>query len=131
MAVFVRASASGRGTKLRAAFPAVAPARDDSELAVGDIVPEFRSVENLAAFKALGSTANVNCGKSNEITGAASEAASPSAQTRCRTAADCRWSNLQASAASAIATVDLMTTPPKGKPIIARMHDGMSENAII
>jgi len=80
---------------------------------------------------ALGSTWSVNCGDIKEITGTISDAASPNTQTRCRTAADCRWSNVHASAASAIAIVDLITIPQKGKLIITKMGAGTLLNSNI
>ena len=52
-------------------------------------------------------------------------------QTRCRSAADCRSSNLHASAASAITTVDLITIPQDGKSIIAKTDAGTLARSII
>ena len=79
----------------------------------------------------LGSRGSLNCGNNKQTIGTTSDAASPHAQTRWRSAADCRCSNQQASAASAITIVNLMTISQDRMLTNANMDAGTSASSFI
>jgi hypothetical protein len=122
---------SGRGETLLLVFPPAEPGNDDTVALMGDGGLESRVVTNLGAGMVLGSTGSLNCGNNKQTIGTTSDAASPHTQTRWRSAADCRCSNLQASAASAITIVDLMTISQDRKSINANRDVGTSASSFI
>ena len=124
-------SNSGRGETLLVVIPPAEPGKDDAAVLIGDGGLESRVVTNLEASMVLGSRGSLNCGNNKQTIGTTSDAASPHTQTRWRSAADCRCSNLQASAASAITIVDLMTISQDGKSINAKMDAGTSASSFI
>ncbi len=122
---------SGRGATLGVVNPLVEPGKDDAAIFIRDGGLKSRIVTNQEASMVLGSRGSLNCGNNKQTIGTTSDAASPHTQTRWRSAADCRCSNLQASAASAITIVDLMTISQAGKLINARIYDGTSASSFI
>jgi len=112
-------------------IPPARPGKDDAAILVGDGGLESRVVNNLEAFMVLGNRASLNCGNNKQAIGTTSAAASPHTQARWRSAADCRSSNLQASAVSAITIVDLMTISDDGKLIDANIDTGSPASAFI
>jgi hypothetical protein len=124
-------SHSGRGETLSAVIPPAEPGKDDAAVLIGGGGVESLVVTDLEASMVLGSRGSLNCGNNKQTIGTTSDAANPHTQMRWRRAADCRCSNLQASAASAITIVDLMTISQYGRLINANMDNGTSASSFI
>jgi hypothetical protein len=124
-------SKSGRGETLLVVIPRAEAGKDDAAVLTEDGGLESRVVTNLEASMVLGSRRSLNCGNNKQTIGTTSDAASPCAQMRWRSAADCRCSKTQASAARAITIVDLMTISEDRKLTSANMDAGTSASSFI
>jgi hypothetical protein len=107
------------------------PGTDDSTECISALGLECRIVTHLDKSTTPGSTGSLKWGRSPAAIGTTSDATSPHNHTRCRSAADCRHRNSQASAASAIASVDLMTISPSGRSLNAEINAEILVNSFI